>query len=1518
MKTRLLTYLAAAVAAVFMAAAPFAASAQQHGRMNPREAAEASRHARKAARNIAIEQVPRLRPGMMPSRHSFSPRPFRAVAPGLPSRVTAAQSGRIYGGAIFADTWTSDYQPVGIYSFEKTDGSTLAPEILGDEYVVTGGGAYANGKYYFVSYMQFMGMILANLYTVDFETWGVVNNIGIQPGSVAQDMEYDPTTGNAYGCFMNDDADGWVFGYMNLETGQRTALKDLDIIILTVGVTQQGEVYGIGMDGMLYKFDKRTGDRTAIGDTGRRPQYSASGCIDPVTGVFYWECMEVDAKARLYTVDLATGAATYVTDIDQNMEMTGMFIPAPEAADDAPAAVSDLAFSFAGTSLSGAVDFTMPSRTFGSGQPLSGALSYTMTVNEEEKATGTAQPGQSVSLPLTVPAAGEYRVTVRVGNSAGLSPLVQITGWIGNDMASEPQNVKLKRNHADGTMTLTWEAPEGTAHGGYFDPAQVTYKIERLPGRTVVAENLAATSFSETVPDTETFSLCSYYVTPFFDGVEGYTAESNKVGVGMRTLPYSNPVSDQAGFDELIVEDTNGDGETWTFDEIHTMARCRYSAADNYTMPMDDWLFSPPVVLKPGRMYRIAADVNNYYLASERAELGFGPQPEGASMTVVSDRYTLKSANPVTIEALVKVETEGKYYMGVHGCSPADCLYLYAGNFAISEGPLLGTPGAVTDLSITPGAQGALEATLSFKAPTTTVEGGSLASVTAVDIYRNGEKVTSLTSVTPGQQLKYVDKGARQSDNLYRIVARNDKGDGYAVERNVYVGHDRPGEPVNIRATEQDGSVVLTWDAPVKSETGGYFDPSSLLYTVVRGNDEAELAVDLTSRTFTDANPPLGGFRQEFFQYWVYAKSPAGYGYGASSNIVTVGEVYPLPYIETFPDGKISRGPWDVRMPEDSEGNWGIYHEGSSPAVTPYDADGGMVGYSPGNDGSEGTLVSPKFSLEGCTDPTVQFYYYDHQMESASIQVLAQANDGELKNVGTASLNTGSSAGWKKASFDLSEFAGEKGVQIAFKAVSPEGMGIIYVDNISVRQSFDYNLTAGALEAPQRMMAGEPSQVRVTVENTGRKTAKDFSIELYRNGTLEQTLAGTTTLPDGSRTYVFDVTPLNIWPDKIEWQAKVVYDKDLYEADNMTAVKTTTLTRPNYPIVNDLTGKELPGNTVELSWSEPTVGSAGGEQTLEDVEDYTQFSIDNFGDWTVRDTDGSATYGISDNMGGVLQYPNASMPMAFMAFNPSAVNINTTNADGSDNGWAPHSGYQMFACFSATSGKNDDWLISPLLPGIEQEVSFFVKSVTSQYGFEKYEVYYSTTGIEKGDFKRIGDLRSAPVAWTQEKVTLPEGTRYFAIRCVSEDCYVFLVDDIRFYASSAYTGELSLVGYNVYRDDTRLTAEPVMEQQYTDAIDEAMHKYAVTVVYDKGESAYSNIWTAHDSGLDGIAADGVKVSATTGAVIVEGAAGRTVRIAATDGRTVSSFIGTDRDEVPLTAGIYMVTVGRRTHKVIVK
>lgn len=543
-----------------------------------------------------------------------------------------------------------------------------------------------------------------------------------------------------------------------------------------------------------------------------------------------------------------------------------------------------------------------------------------------------------------------------------------------------------------------------------------------------------------------------------------------------------------------------------------------------------------------------------------------------------------------------------------------------------------------------------------------------------------------------------------------------------------------------------------------------------------------------------------------------------------------------------------------------------------------------------------------------------EFRYYATSLDESTIHLEVSADDAEFQRVGTVNFADASSEGWVKARFSLDAFKQARNIQIAICPKSPESMANVHIDAITVKEDYEYNLTARTLTAPQRMMVGENAKITFTVENTGRKTAKDFTVELYRDDKLEQTLEGVTTLPDKSRDYIFEVSPRNIWNDVVNWTARVVWSSDLYEADNTTAVKESKITRPNYPAINDLSGELTDSHEVNLSWSEPTVGSAGGERTLDDVESYKAFSIDGFGDWTVRDDDKATTYGIS-GPSGAMQYENAGMPMSFMAFNPVVLGIPTIDGSGADTGWMPHSDEQVFASFGSTSGKNDDWLISPLLPGIAQEVSFWVKSVTDQYGFEKYEVYYSTTGIEKADFIRIGDMRSAPVQWVEEKVQLPEDTRYFAIRCVSEDAYIFMVDDISFYASASYTGELSLVGYNVYRNDECLTSEPIMEQEYTDTPAEgSKYRYAVTVVYDKGESAYSNVVNINLVGVEDINADGVNVVASKGKVTITGAEGRQIRIFTIDGKTVTSFTATDSDEVYLTPAVYIVQVDDKAVK----
>ena len=67
----------------------------------------------------------------------------------------------------------------------------------------------------------------------------------------------------------------------------------------------------------------------------------------------------------------------------------------------------------------------------------------------------------------------------------------------------------------------------------------------------------------------------------------------------------------------------------------------------------------------------------------------------------------------------------------------------------------------------------------------------------------------------------------------------------------------------------------------------------------------------------------------------------------------------------------------------------------------------------------------------------------------------------------------------------------------------------------------------------------------------------------------------------------------------------------------------------------------------------------------------------------------------------------------------------------------PHSGKQFAACFAtdleySEAEHNDDWLISPLLNGKAQQVSFFAKSSFAEYKEEFEEI--ATSLYEEFDY----------------------------------------------------------------------------------------------------------------------------------------------------------------------------------------
>ncbi len=164
--------------------------------------------------------------------------------------------------------------------------------------------------------------------------------------------------------------------------------------------------------------------------------------------------------------------------------------------------------------------------------------------------------------------------------------------------------------------------------------------------------------------------------------------------------------------------------------------------------------------------------------------------------------------------------------------------------------------------------------------------------------------------------------------------------------------------------------------------------------------------------------------------------------------------------------------------------------------------------------------------------------------------------------------------------------------------------------------------------------------------------------------------------------------------------------------------------------------------------------------------------------WTTVDVDGAAIGGWAE-----ISYPLMDQTAGFFVFNPALTEPSLIE-DGSDVA-APHSGERYGASmFNLEGVANDDWLISPklLLPATDAKMSFYVKSLTDQYGMEEYNVLISETDNDPDSFTMIGETREAPAdAWTLVEVDLNEYAGqevHLAIQCVSFDIFMFMIDDI--------------------------------------------------------------------------------------------------------------------------------------------
>lgn len=962
------------------------------------------------------------------------------------------------------------------------------------------------------------------------------------------------------------------------------------------------------------------------------------------------------------------------------------------------------------------------------------------------------------------------------------------------------------------------------------------------------------------------------------------------------------------------VWDANEDGKTWVGDG----SLCYYNGLGALETA-DDWLVSPPLVLEAGKTYTVetAAGYANGGVQLLSMSFGTSDNPEEYTQfvpaTTVDKQYGYGSLTPVA--GTFTVTESGNYRVGLHAESKgAGMLALaYVKFYETASVPV--SPAKVSNLKVEVGAKGAVSSKVSFTTPTTNANGAPISSLTKVQIYRDDapDATYTISNPTVGTDYTWNDTGITEGLHKYAVVAVDANGRSAEARDTVYVGVDQPATPTNVRVVDNlDGTATMSWDPITEvGAHGGYVNTAGATYTVNRlyygylwevtdGTNISGTSLVITGLSQTGA--------QTGEQYVVTANTNnavdtlATSAYGRAEAYV-YGAPYSLPYYESFPGASPQKGPWYLNAAENSRFALGQDSQ---------DDDGGCVYLNLKQSGDKGSIKGPKVTVKGSANPKLSYYYYAMPHEDSQVYIYLDANgQGEEELVSFVDMNDyDGEAGWKLVSVDLKDYKNCEYFRPRIAAKSD--VATVKVDNLRIYDAVDFNLEA-TISAPTLIQKGQSAQIKVHVSNLGEDSADDYTVDLYVNDNKVESQEGVNLDPSATHDYYFTYVP-SLSDKSFTVYAKAAWDVDEAPDNNVTETKTVTVSGSDYPAVQNLTAV-MNGDHATLNWD---AYNTEGQKMTEGFEAYDSFTLDNFGLWSVYDEDECATYTFSG-----LSYPNMGEPKAYTIFNCDAV-----SGDMSDELWetfrslyGAHNGKQWAASIGTRADQSrgtQDWLISPLLSGKAQTVTFWTFAPDDDGVYcpdENFEVYYSTTDTDIDSFEPL-QKGIANATWQQTSVNLPEGTKYFAIYhsdATTLETSWLGIDDVTF-----VLGKYDVKGYKIFRDGQYLTTVDGNTTTWDDN-DLDYHVYNVVAILDNAESAPSNDANTDPAGISSVSGNNLASAVgVKGAVNVYGAAGNFVQIYNAAGARI--FAGTVKDNARIAAqsGLYVVKVGARTVKVVVK
>ncbi len=927
-----------------------------------------------------------------------------------------------------------------------------------------------------------------------------------------------------------------------------------------------------------------------------------------------------------------------------------------------------------------------------------------------------------------------------------------------------------------------------------------------------------------------------YYVYASSNGKQSRPGRSGSLIAGNALeVPWLETFDTRDGFSMFEVIDVDKDWSTWLW-----MSQGYAKCSNSYYADNDDWLVTPPIHLKADRTYTVSfmTSVEEAYMPQALTVLWGSADSDPTEYTdVIMPLSELDNEEWTSTEATIRALRDGNYKIAFHCTASSGFYSLSLKNVGIDEGAMLSAPDVCGDIVATPGSNGASRARITFVAPSVTVGGDALGSISRIVVKSDDRIVATVDTPQPGVAYSVDDKEPADGFNIYTIVAYAGELVGAQTSVRCYVGTDIPAPVSGIELIDNgDGSATLRWESvAIVGENGGYVNPDEVTYSVyTSSNDIVESGISGLSYEIPSVEQtPV----PSSVIYRVTASNSKGESAKNRSSVMLLGPSAELPFADSFAGGTPVQH-WFLESPNS------LYSFRATTLMS-QDGDLGANSWRSGGAGEESWIASAKISARGAENPVLTFWYYAYPATPNGLGVYMSCAGKEIKNLVTVNYSElEGESGWRKMQLTLDGASALDYISIRFRGFAGEENATVAIDNILVTD-MPGNDFGVKMSAPVRARRGCPVSIPVTVANNGSTANAPFTLKVTVNGADMPEI--TDTFDSGEeRTFMIEYTPTLADGEMLKVVAAVSSEADEVAANDVTPEAEIEITdAEGLDAVIDLSAT-VSGRDVVLSWSAPE-NIVGGTVT-ESFEHCEPWATAGIGDWTTVDADGFRTFGIYD-----VEWPGKMEPHAFIVFNPSLA----AGLDGDEEEFMAHSGKQFLACFGADPEepvnvgdvRNDDWLISPMLSGDAQTISFYARSLDPYGSPETFEVLASDSGCSLSDFTTLVGRRTANRAgWALYTFELPEGTRYFAIHVISVNCYALFVDDINYEAASAV-----VEGYNVYRDGKLLAS--VVAPGYTDIRAGGSHAYFVGVRYDRGESGASNEVVISTSGISAVVAD---------------------------------------------------------------